>query len=113
MAGICRGGQFLNVMNGGSMHQHIEGHTQSHYITLYSGREIPVSSTHHQMMIPGCDGIVKAWADICTQQDAEVIIYPTSNCLCFQPHPEFFSTEHPCQEYYFNVLSEVLYGYDS
>src|SRR3546814_3238996 len=26
MAGICRGGQFLNVMCGGSMIQHVEGH---------------------------------------------------------------------------------------
>src|SRR5687768_16963203 len=25
--GICRGGQFLNVMSGGKLHQHILGHT--------------------------------------------------------------------------------------
>ncbi len=29
--GICRGIQFINVALGGSLHQHIEGHNQSHF----------------------------------------------------------------------------------
>lgn len=54
-AGICRGGQFLNVMNGGKMYQDVDNHaikgTHEAYIV---GNLIPiqVSSTHHQMMRP-------------------------------------------------------------
>lgn len=55
MAGICRGGQFLNVMCGGSLLQHVNHHA------VYGGHEARcqltgetgvVSSTHHQMMQP-------------------------------------------------------------
>src|SRR5690606_10736450 len=62
--GICRGGQFLNVMNGGEMLQHIEEghHTQNHLIVPVSGDAptIMATSTHHQMMIPHEDGGVLA-----------------------------------------------------
>ena len=55
MAGICRGGQFLNVMNGGKMIQHVDGHAtgRDHKLTdRVTGEEHSVTSTHHQMMIP-------------------------------------------------------------
>ena len=32
MVGICRGGQFLNVMSGGKMYQHVTNHTRQHYV---------------------------------------------------------------------------------
>src|SRR5574343_347632 len=32
MVGICRGGQFLNVMNGGKMYQDVSHHCQDHII---------------------------------------------------------------------------------
>ena len=55
MAGICRGGQFLNVMNGGKLFQDVDNHAlmEGHdvYDTL-NDRLINCSSTHHQMMIP-------------------------------------------------------------
>jgi len=57
-AGICRGGQFLNVMNGGSMYQDVDGHARSgtHPAYMY-GTLVPVSvtSTHHQMIRPNYD----------------------------------------------------------
>ena len=56
MAGICRGGQFLNVMCGGSMWQDISGHCGNHVATYLTGngqkKKITVTSTHHQMMVP-------------------------------------------------------------
>lgn len=62
MAGICRGGQFLNVANGGKMFQHCDGHAihNTHKATiLESGLEVDVTSTHHQIMRPNRDkGIV-------------------------------------------------------
>lgn len=55
MAGICRGGQFLNVMNGGEMYQHVDGHAigGTHKAWILGGvLSVEVTSTHHQMMKP-------------------------------------------------------------
>lgn len=54
MAGICRGGQFLNVMNGGKMWQDVDGHNTGEHDAYLAGSKVPikVTSTHHQMMFP-------------------------------------------------------------
>ena len=62
MAGICRGAQFLTVMNGGKLVQNICNHATSrgHDITalvkeqvhITSYRHYNVTSTHHQMIYP-------------------------------------------------------------
>ena len=126
MAGICRGGQFLNVMSGGSMYQHVEKHATGHnhdLIDINTGRAISVSSTHHQMMIAGNDGVLVATANlggfkedmlnnVPTRRprdtvDTESVYYPTTKALCFQPHPEFFGPEHECFQYYFELIERV------
>jgi hypothetical protein len=126
MSGICRGGQFLNVMSGGRMYQHVSAHAtgKDHKLTdLASSRVIEVSSTHHQMMRSGPDGILVAVADlgglkemvtqgqVIRQDDIEVdtesVYYPTTKALCFQPHPEFFQPGHECFEYYFELIERV------
>lgn len=123
MAGICRGGQFLNVMNGGKMWQHVDHHglQGTHEATdLRTGEVFRVTSTHHQMMQPG------EWADVWlvakestvkwtavasyagdVEPDYEGIFYPVTNCLCFQPHPEYVSVTHECQELYFDYLGKM------
>ena len=70
--GVCRGAQFLNVMSGGKLWQHIDGdHGTDHKIVRYrpgnwmdptdetsdGGEEYIVTSTHHQMMRPGPDAL--------------------------------------------------------
>lgn len=63
MVGVCRGGQFLNVMNGGKMWQDVDRHTRSHQLTdLETGTSIMVTSTHHQMMRPTNNAIIVATA---------------------------------------------------
>ena len=57
MFGICRGAQFLNVMLGGKMIHHVEGHAgRNHEISLSTKNIIPsvvmVNSLHHQMIVP-------------------------------------------------------------
>ena len=120
MVGICRGGQFLNVMSGGRMYQHVSKHTQSHTITdLITGETIYVSSTHHQMMMPSPDGLLVAsstlgghreWFDgevarkDVSKEDIEVVFYEKTKCLCFQPHPEFGSPEYEGMRLYFRSL---------
>ncbi len=123
MVGICRGGQFLNVMNGGKMFQHVESHAigGTHpIIDLGTGDTIQVTSTHHQMMRPNYDtaevlaianlgGIKQSWdgAKVVTtrdENDTEVVWYEDTKSLCFQPHPEYGVKS--CEEYFFKLLEE-------
>lgn len=115
MAGICRGGQFLNVMNGGKMEQHISGHCTSHDIVYENEKDemitVPVSSTHHQHMLPNDDlafVIAKSSGDKAPEDVNEVIYYDYTNTLCFQAHPEMRGYEK-CQDFYFMLLDTFLF----
>lgn len=133
MVGICRGGQFLNVMNGGKMWQHVNNHTHNHLARIeippYQGknnrrRTIEVTSTHHQMMIPAPDAFVLMTASEATEKnsqafakvgkadddpDTEVVFYDETNCLCFQPHPEFGSCPPECVDFFEECLDNYIF----
>ena len=123
MVGICRGGQFLNVMNQGRMWQHVNNHGGNHPILdMATGNHIEgMTSTHHQMMIPGPEANVLAVAGLSTQKervvagvvvketsdpagntDVEAIFYNKTKSLCFQPHPEFYVGA--CRDYFAGLL---------
>ena len=110
MTGVCRGGQFLNIMNGGKMWQHVDGHIgkSSHKtVDIDTGQAFVASSTHHQMMIPHKTGKTVAIAQESTKKekigrvgqiisllgsqghDIEACFYLKSKSFCFQPHPEY------------------------
>jgi len=105
--GICRGGQFLNVMSGGKLYQHVSGHASPHvlYDALFN-TEIPAAtSSHHQQMIPSSSGEILAYSTKVghiflnerqavgpPEVEAEVVYYQDTNCLCYQGHPEWVST---------------------
>lgn len=125
MAGICRGGQFLNVMNNGRLYQDVNGHCNgNHEATILSPdlitkSKITVSSTHHQMMRIAEHGILYAYARESSLRvtdkehftgrhvDAEVILYPRTKSLCFQPHPEFEGVPD-CRSYFFKLVNRLL-----
>jgi len=138
IVGICRGGQFLNVMNGGKMWQHVDNHTNHHNIKdVRMDTMVWATSTHHQQMIPNigecevvavsCDkaGQIRSLSTIKesfgkrvdipskggnTETDYEVLFYNTSKSLCFQPHPEFSGvTFKPLRKYFFDVLDEFYF----
>lgn len=126
MVGICRGGQFLNVMSGGRMYQHISNHCKSHSIVdLQTGETVYVSSTHHQMIMPSPEAVLVAsstlggereWFDgevfkkDVSKEDIEVVYYPNTRCLCFQPHPEFTGKEYQGMKNYFVSLLERFFS---
>lgn len=126
MVGICRGGQFLNVMSGGRMYQHVDKHTAPHFITdLETGEVVYVSSTHHQMMLPSDKaqlvassnlGGFREWYDgevfkrDISSQDIEVVYYEHTNALCFQPHPEFNDVGYESMKQYFKSLLSRFLG---
>jgi anthranilate/para-aminobenzoate synthase component II len=130
--GICRGGQFLNVVNGGKMFQHCDGHaiygTHKARI-LESGLEVDVTSTHHQIMRPNRGkGIVLMEADklgtfkelmwldekdkwtigVSYDDDVEAVYYPDTNSLCYQPHPEYCEEKSGCVQAYKSFLRNYV-----
>lgn len=126
MVGICRGAQFLNVMCGGDMFQHVEGHTlgKTHPAWCLEDKEyVNVTSTHHQMMIPGEQGELLLRAKLSSRReyeteevddkftdlpDIEAVYYPKDFVLCYQPHPEFVEKEHECQRKFFRYLQKLF-----
>lgn len=109
MIGICRGAQFLTVMSGGKLIQHVENHAIGfgHPIIFKKDNSISViTSTHHQMMYPfemdkndydiiasssenrseiylGAPGIVYS-----VSEEPEIVFYPKTKSLAIQGHPE-------------------------
>lgn len=127
--GICRGGQFLNVMNGGKLWQHVDNHRLGISRTHRSINLLPIpgtkyersavvqlTSTHHQMMIPDKSGHVLCIANESqnfysadekrepSDYDVEVVWYPNTRCLCFQPHPEITSA-FETRNYFFALIA--------
>ena len=124
VAGICRGGQLLNVLCGGKMWQHVNNHALqgTHEATnLIGGEVLRVTSTHHQMMIPHASARVLLIADVATSKerpvysevgkksdDIEALFYEEQKVLCFQPHPEYLAVGSDCQSLYFDYLRNFL-----
>lgn len=135
VVGICRGGQFLNVMNGGKMWQHVDGHAVGPHTARALGHlgKVNVTSTHHQMMRPNLEAeyLILMEADEATYKefmggngcvryhkqdtldvnytDVESIYYPQTNTLCFQPHPEFHGpVAQECRRVFFFFLNNYL-----
>lgn len=121
--GICRGGQFLNVMNNGTMWQDVNNHTRNHKMFLFPkdimpDDEVEVTSTHHQMMIMGPEAKSLAYAREATEKlragkeiisnvlsDSEVLWYEKTKSFCFQPHPEY--GHEPTKEVFVKLLKHV------
>lgn len=108
LVGICRGSQFLNVMNGGTLWQDVTNHGHTHdMIVLDTGESLRATSTHHQMMRPNLkdgkliavayeasmkhaqDGRYLVGRDTTLDEDAEIVWYPKTHSLCIQGHPEY------------------------
>jgi gamma-glutamyl-gamma-aminobutyrate hydrolase PuuD len=132
MVGICRGGQFLNVMNDGKMWQHVNNHCGNHIARVEVApfrddgkrRTVEVTSTHHQMMIPAAHAIVLMTAleasekdspayakvgKVANEPDTEAVFYDGTNCLCFQPHPEFNAAPADCVDIFEEFLNDWIF----
>ena len=124
--GICRGIQLINVAMGGSLYQHIDGHSQSEprdvrpqhvrlavgtpFCRLAGGRsELMVNSFHHQAVSRPAPGLcVAAEADdgIC-----EAIYQPGERFLVgVQWHPELFYTQDETAGNLFRAFVEAAGG---
>lgn len=127
LVGICRGGQLLNCLNGGKLFQHVDNHGMGDHFTMYqapSGKIVNIMTRgdHHQMMRPAREGAkIIGWAKRSTirstfqedfvrgeEIDPEIIWYPSTRTLCFQPHPEWDCA--PCEALFLECLSRVMIG---
>ena len=133
--GICRGSQFIHVMNGGFLYQDVSDHLGNHdVIDKATGEVYLCSSTHHQMMGDPNVGKVVAYTNrqairkvTCFPEkedhhrhgvihandsiDIEGMYYPATNDFGFQPHPEFFVHRKEftrCAEMYMNYIHELI-----
>lgn len=106
MLGICRGSQLLCVMNHGTLVQHQPNPDYIHPIQTFDGKEILITSTHHQAQHPfnlqeGVDYKMLAWTkgylgfhqgqdgeELNPPVEAEVVYYPNTRALAIQGHPE-------------------------
>lgn len=120
--GICRGIQILNVFQGGTLHQHIDGHSDfksrslgCHKVSLVPGsrldgilqkQEITVNSLHHQVVDAlGKDLVVCAASKDGYIEAVEHSAHPF--CLGVQWHPEHMSRRDPLQMRIFHAFVEA------
>lgn len=107
MFGVCRGAQFLHVMNGGALYQDVDHHNGKHQMYDRRARQViqNVSSVHHQMCRPNPEGGMEIlgtsyarsktrWIDdkVCetgNTDDIEAFWYPDTICFGVQGHPEY------------------------
>ena len=135
MTGICRGSQFLNVMCGGTMVQNLKrSHGGGrHQCQTYDGREFTVTSSHHQMSVPGHGGSCLAQAgltldpqdllyggsfadlaELYTEEGqikvVEAFAYPRVNIFAVQHHPEWQSIEEEAPQWTLRKIRELCWN---
>lgn len=106
MLGVCRGAQFLHVMNGGKLYQDIDKHYGDHKMWDVHNKFFVerVSSVHHQACIPqnangfsllATNGDARNRAlnpksyVIGPRADVEAFFYRDTCCIGVQGHPEY------------------------
>lgn len=123
--GICRGNQFLCVMNEGLLVQHQENPSFLHKIKTYDGKEIEMTSTHHQAAFPfnlsKNEYKILGWTEnmlnfhqdgnqqeMHPEKECEVVYYPRTNCLGIQPHPEMMDLKSEGVKWCQQLLSKFM-----
>lgn len=127
--GICRGSQFLCVMNGGKLIQNVNGHATRGTHPIYNrktGQSYEITSTHHQMQYPfnlyKQDYTLLYYADRRSyyyegdqieipEYEPEIVLYHVKNkprCLAIQGHPEMMRSESPTIEMLNRLVNDYV-----
>lgn len=124
--GICRGAQWLTVIAGGSLIQHVTGHMSGyHNMHTEDGLTLQTSSLHHQMCnLSGLEKILFAWSSNLSSmylgdgdsvlfpkgltKEPEVFYLPQVRGFCVQGHPEMMDKNAPANVFVRNRLAEVF-----
>lgn len=132
--GICRGSQFLCVMNGGLLVQNVSNHAIWETHSIYNEKEnisYDITSTHHQMQYPynldksnyevlytsyehlsryyEGDGIDSEL--IWQNGEPEIVLYKNPDnprCLAIQGHPEYMRKDAPVVKMLNSLINKYL-----
>lgn len=108
--GICRGMQLLNILSGGRLIQHVQGHHKWHDMEDIWGTKLITSSVHHQVCIPPANSKVIGWSNgVSTEyaKEPEVMIFPECQGFGVQGHPEYGPDNF--RHYFFLLLKFYVY----
>ena len=125
MAGICRGLQFINVMAGGKLIHHLDGHAGGwHDLECQKDDKIRrVNTLHHQMVIPPKDALIVGWSKTKHSNryfgdgdkeikwkgpEVEAVIYPTIVACGAQWHPEMMSAKTDGYTFFRDMVVHML-----
>ena len=133
--GICRGAQLACAMAGGRLYQDVTGHIGGHQVQTHDGKDIHMSSLHHQMMrldntehklLAWSKGISRhyhmgyplkseAWKEgvILTEEpkdgiEPDTVYFSEIRALGFQGHPEMLSPARPEDKITLDWVSEQV-----
>ena len=124
ITGICRGFQFINVMAGGEMYQHVFNHAGMVHEIYYPATEhlSAAMSTHHQMVKPDDLAIPVAWSvpsrshaywgpkGVIAREkpfhEIESAIFPNINGFGVQYHPEMMREDTEGRQYYLKLIAD-------
>jgi len=129
MLGICRGAQFLCVMEGGKLIQHVNNHGRNHKMHM-NGVNLEITSTHHQMMFPFSlkedyydiiaytEGLSDLYQSengdfIMSEDEERIFVEPEivqfgNDVLCIQGHPEYMEYGHKTNKHLRDLLHDFL-----
>lgn len=139
MTGICRGSQFLNVMCGGTMVQHLRANHGGgrHQCYTADGALFEVTSSHHQMNVLSPEGIYLGWSQqavsledcvydgdldaqplvACDERGkpgeihvTEAFAYPKAHIFAVQHHPEWQDVEVPAAQWTLAMIRHFCFG---
>ncbi|WP_245901219.1 gamma-glutamyl-gamma-aminobutyrate hydrolase family protein [Deinococcus yavapaiensis] len=117
--GICRGLQLVNVLEGGTLHQHLDGHTQGRpydaltHDVVFEGdgilaRHHPthllVNSHHHQAV----DTVAPSLKVVARSRDGWVEALEGEGLVCVQWHPELTYENAPETRGAFSAFMELF-----
>lgn len=126
--GICRGAQLTCALSGGALYQDVSGHTSTHDIMFEDGSVMPITSTHHQMMLPFLTKHkVIAWSaerrshryliDVKSKEakehkqpltEPEIVFFPDTKALAVQGHPEYWDARNATVRKIRQIVNEFL-----
>ena len=116
IVGICRGGQFVHVMNKGKLIQHMPGMSMGLFTSMKNfpalgnnfPQQVKFKKDHHQVirLHTGHKGRTLYYSTNGGQTVIDVIAYPNTRSLAFQPHPEW--DHSPTHNMFFNLIKEML-----